>query len=314
MYNIDITSDIHTSLITSKYKDVFWVNWVLKQSQNSEYLIIAWDINEDVFEIEKILNNIIDNSSYKKIIITFWNHDIWYRSNNSFDRKWFYNNSIEKYYFLIETFHGYKNKVHVIDKEDFIIENKKLILTWNMWWYNYSINDLDKKNLLENTDADFDKMTYGTFGSNDRIFVKFSESIKWNIDFAEVLENQLIDRLTKIQNNSQLNWYKVLSISHVKPSYKLEHNSPFFLELTKEEWNNIISEWIDIHQSSLQKIYSNAFYINNNLSKVYDKYWVNYSIYWHTHQYYKKNINGVKYITNSFWYYLWEKNNSIITI
>lgn len=315
MYNIDITSDIHTSFIKNNYKDLFGINWVLNKSEKSDYLIIAWDINEDVFEIEKILNNIISETNYKKIIITFWNHDIWYKPGiNRNDEILDYTNSIEKYNFLVNYFHWYKNKIHVVDKEDFIIEKKKLIITGNMWWYNYTINDTDHYYLKEKLKVNFDKMSYSTFSSSDYNNISFSNEIKSNSEFAHFLEEKLTQRLEKIRINPLLWEYKIITVSHVKPSNKLESNSPYFKELSKDQWENILIDWSEKYYSDIKNIFSNAFYLNNNLSKIYEMFNVSTWIYWHTHWNYKTNLDWVKYITNSFWYYLYEKNNPIITI
>lgn len=316
MLNIDITSDIHTVFLKNNYKDLFWTNWVLEQSKNGKYLIIAWDINEDVSEIEKTLDHIIKVTNYKKIIITFWNHDIWYRPEiNNNDKNLPYNNSIEKYFFLIEHFHDYKNKIHVVDQDDYIIEEKQTIITWNMWWYNYTINKNDKVNLEKFPEVNFDRMKLFNFNSADRINIKFSGDIKNNIEFAENLENKLTERLNKIKENNNLENYKVIWISHVKPLYLLETNSKYYIELSSEQWNDILkSESINKYSDTLSKVYGNAFYVNSNIHEIYKKFNVNIWIYWHTHHVYRKNIENIKYITNSFGYYLLEENNPITTI
>lgn len=316
MYNIDITSDIHTVFIKSNYKDLFWNNWVLTQWLNSKYLIIVWDINEDISEIENTLKHIIENTKYKKVIITFWNHDIWYRPQiNRNDEHLPYNNSIEKYNYLIEYFHGFKNKVHVIDKEDYIIEDKKIIITWGMWWYNYSIKNEDKDNISKISGVDFDKMKLFGFSSADKFNIKFSENIKNNIEFASLLENELIERLKNIKNNSEYKDFKILALSHVKPHYSLEANSQYYIEVPEKKWIEILnSKNISNYSDILSKVYGNAFYTNSNLHGIYKKFNVNACVYWHTHHKYKKNIEWIKYVTNSFGYYLREVNNSIITL
>lgn len=315
MYNIDIISDIHTYYITSNYKDLFWNNWVLQKTNDSKYLIIAWDINEDVTEIEKTLNNIIESTNYNKIIITFGNHDIWYRPHlNRNDEFLPYSNSIEKYNFLIEYFHEYKNKIHVIDKEDFIIVSKKIVITWNMWWYNYTIEKNSREHLENDFKINFDKMSYGTFSSNDKVHIKFSDEVVWNIDFADKLEKELTSRINLINKDMILKDYTKIAISHVKPSYLLEKNSPFYIEVDEKKRIEIIKSWEKLNTESIQKMYANAFYLNSNISNIYETNEVNIWIYWHTHQLYKKNINWIKYITNSYGYYLIEQNNPIISI
>ena len=120
MTKIDYISDIHTSCFTIFHKDLFWKNGIIKKSWK-DILVIAWDINENIYQTEKILNQIIDTTEYKKIIITFGNHDI--RMTRE-DRIRGLKNSIEKYEFLINYFHWYRNKIHFIDREDYIMENE----------------------------------------------------------------------------------------------------------------------------------------------------------------------------------------------
>ena len=100
MKNIDITSDLHTDFIYKWFKDIYWTNWVLTQTW--KYLIIAGDINEDIYVLQRSFDDIIKNANYKKIIVTFWNHDL--RFNLS-DEDFNINDSIEKYEFLINHFH-----------------------------------------------------------------------------------------------------------------------------------------------------------------------------------------------------------------
>jgi len=316
MYNIDITSDIHSTFIKNNFKEIFWNNWVLKQSEKWKYLIIAWDINEDISEIEKNLNNIINNTSYKKIIITFWNHDIWYNPRvNNVDKNLSYSNSIEKYNFLIDYFHGYNNKVFVIDKEDFIIEDKKIVITWNMWWYNYTIKPEDKQNLEKLLKVNFDDMRLFSFRSNDKPNILFSDDIKSNEEFSKLLEDKLIERLDSIKENPNLKDYKIICISHVKPSFDLDTNSKYYINLNSLEWKEIFdSNNVTSFYDTLTKLYSNAFYTNSNLHKIYKDYNVSIWIYWHTHHNFKKNLDWIKYITNSLGYYLIEHNNQIVTI
>ena len=67
---IDITSDIHSENIFKSNKNIFWKNWIL--TQKNDYLIIAWDINSSISWIEKSFDDIIENTTYKKIIVTFF--------------------------------------------------------------------------------------------------------------------------------------------------------------------------------------------------------------------------------------------------
>lgn len=57
MKNIDITSDLHTDFIYKWFKDIYWTNWVLTQTW--KYLIIAWDINEDIYVLQRSFDDII---------------------------------------------------------------------------------------------------------------------------------------------------------------------------------------------------------------------------------------------------------------
>lgn len=296
---IDITSDLHTDFIYKNFKTIYWENWVLKQK--NKYLIIAGDINENIYTLKMSLDDVIDNTNYEKIIITFGNHDI--RELKVFDEDfWCINNSIEKYEFLINHFHNYRNKIHVIDQEDFIIPNSNYIVTGNMGHYNYTINSVDKFYLTKYFNADFDKMSFGSTVYNDRLYIKFNEKIKWNIGFANYLEDKLIQRLEKLKLYS--NNYEIIVMSHVKPSNQLEKNSKYFLEYSMELWEEIIKDknkWIKNY--NLENIYWNAFFVNNNLSKIYENYWLRYAVYWHTHAKGTETINGVTYITNALWYY-----------
>ena len=100
------------------------------------------------------------------------------------------------------------------------------------------------------------------------------------------------------------NNYEIIAISHVKPSNELEKDSQYYFDYSIEKWEEIIQEWNKAKQLyNLDSIYWNAFYINNNLSKLYEKYWVKYAVYWHTHYNWSENINWVEYITKAFWYY-----------
>lgn len=294
---IDITSDIHTDFIYKNFKTIYWENWILKQK--NDYLIICWDINENIHVLKKSLDDVIDNTTYKKIIITFGNHDLRFDVD---DEDFGISNSIEKYEFLIDYFHNYRNKIHVIDKEDFIIPNTNYIITWVMWWYNYSINPVDKFYLTKYFNADFDKMSFGSTVYNDRLYIKFNEKIKWNIGFANYLEDKLIERLERLKWYS--NNYEIIVMSHVKPSNQLEKNSKYFLEYSMDLWEEIIKDknkWVKNY--NLENIYWNAFFVNNNLSKIYEIYNVKYAIYWHTHFHWEQEINWIKYMTNALGYY-----------
>lgn len=297
MKNIDITSDLHTDFIYKRFKDIYWTNWVLEK--NSDYLVIAWDINEDIYVLQRSFDDIIENTNYKKIIVTFWNHDL--RFNTS-DEDFNITNSIEKYEFLINHFHWYKDKIHIIDKEDFIIEDNKQIIVWNMGWYNYSINPIDKFYLEKYFQVNFEKMSFWFSVYNDRRYIKFNDKIKWNIEFSKYLEDKLIERLEKLKDN--YNNYEIIAISHVKPSNQLEKDSKFFIEYSQELWEEIIkNKDRGLKEFNLETLYWNAFFLNNNLSKIYEKYWVKYAIYWHTHYKGTETINWVTYISNALWYY-----------
>lgn len=297
MKNIDITSDLHTDFIYKWFKDIYWTNWVLEK--NSDYLVIAGDINEDIYVLQRSFDNIIKNANYKKIIVTFWNHDL--RFNLS-DEDFNITDSISKYQFLINHFHWYKNKVHIIDVEDFIIEETKQIITWNMWWYNYTINPIDKFYLEKYFQVNFDKMSFWFSVYNDRNYIKFNDKIKWNIEFSKYLEDKLIERLEKLKKH--YNNYEIIAVSHVKPSNKLEKDSKFFIEYSQELWEEIIkNKDRGVKEFNLETLYGNAFFLNNNLSQIYEKYWLRYAVYWHTHCKKTETINWVTYITNALWYY-----------
>lgn len=297
---IDITSDLHTDFIYRNFKDIYWPNWVLEK--NSDYLVIAGDINEDIYVLQKSFYDIINNANYKKIIVTFWNHDL--RLNLS-DEEFNINDSIEKYEFLIDYFHGYKDKIHIIDKEDFIIPNTNIILTWNMGWYNYTINPVDKFYLEKYFQVNFDKMSFWFSVYNDRNYTRFNDKIKWNLEFSKYLEDKLIQRLENLKKH--YNNYEIIAISHIKPSNKLEKDSKFYLEYSQDIWEEIIkNKSRGIKEYNIETIYGNAFFINNNLSQIYEKYWLKYAIYWHTHCKKTETINWVTYITNALWYYGYE--------
>lgn len=297
MKNIDITSDLHTDFIYKRFKDIYWTNWVLEK--NSDYLVIAWDINEDIYVLQRSFDDIIKNTNYKKIIVTFWNHDL--RFNTS-DEDFNITNSIEKYEFLINHFHWYKDKIHIIDKEDFIIEDNKQIIVWNMGWYNYSINPIDKFYLEKYFQVNFEKMSFWFSVYNDRRYIKFNDKIKWNIEFSKYLEDKLIERLKKLKEHYDN--YEIIAVSHVKPSNQLEKDSKFFMEYSQELWEEIIkNKDRGVKEYNLETLYWNAFFLNNNLSQIYEKYWVKYAIYWHTHYKGTETINWVTYITNALWYY-----------
>lgn len=297
MKNIDITSDLHTDFIYKWFKDIYWKNWVL--TQKWKYLIIAWDINENLHTLKKSLDDIIDNSNYEKIIITFWNHDLRF---NIDDEDFNITDSIQKYEFLINHFHNYKNKVYVIDKEDFIIKETKQIITWNMWWYNYTINPVDKFYLEKYFQVNFDKMSFWLSIYNDRSYIKFNDKIKWNLEFSKYLEDKLIDRFEKLKKH--YNNYEIIAVSHIKPSNKLEKDSKFFIEYSQELWEEIIkNKDRGIKEFNLETLYWNAFFVNNNLSKIYEIYNLKYAIYWHTHFHWEQEINWIKYITHALGYY-----------
>lgn len=294
---IDITSDLHTDFIYKNFKTIYWENWILKQK--NDYLIICWDINENIHVLNRSLDDIIENTTYKKIIIAFGNHDLRFDVD---DEDFGISNSIEKYEFLINHFHNYRNKIHVIDQEDFIIPNSNYIVTGNMGHYNYTINSVDKFYLTKYFNADFDKMSFGSTVYNDRLYIKFNEKIKWNIGFANYLEDKLIQRLERLKWYS--NNYEIIVMSHVKPSNQLEKNSKYFLEYSMDLWEEIIKDknkWVKNY--NLENIYWNAFFVNNNLSKIYEIYNVKYAIYWHTHFHWEQEINWIKYMTNALGYY-----------
>lgn len=294
---LDITSDLHSDFIYKNFKNIYWSNWILKQK--NKYLIIAWDINENIHVFKKSLDDVIDNSNYEKIIICLWNHDLWCEID---DEMFGINNSIEKYEFLINHFHNYREKIHIIDKEDFIIPNTDYIITWNMWWYNYTIRNEDRFYLEKYYNANFNKMNFWWIYYNDRMYIKFNEKIKWNEEFAKYLENKLIERLEQLKTN--YNNYEIIAVSHIKPSRLLEKDSQYYIEYPFEKWEEIIKDWMKwIKLYWLDKIYGNAFFVNNNISKIYEKYTVKYAIFWHTHRIWNEKINWIEYITNALWYY-----------
>lgn len=299
MKNIDFTSDIHSSFIYRNFKDIYWTNWVL--TQKNDYLIIAWDMHEEIWMLQKTLDDIIRQTTYKNIILTFWNHDLWYsqKDYNFFNLK----NSIEKYDFLKNYFHNYKWKIHILDKENFIIPEFKQIIVGNVWWYNYSIPMQDKYYLEKYYQANFDKMSFSWVSYNDRIYIKFSDEITSNIEFADYLQNDLISKLENAKQNYPE--YEIIWVSHIKPSNNLETDSKYYLSYNPETWEEIIKDWVKwISSYNLEKIYWWAFYVNDNISKIYDKYWVKIWLYWHTHYVWEKEINWIKYIANAFWYYM----------
>lgn len=304
MVEIDYISDLHAEFFLNNQKSVFWETWILKKNSNSEILAIAWDISEDSQKTIMTMDLIIKYFNYKKIIITFWNHDL--RINHNKDLKYEVKNSIEKYHFLIEHLHWYKDVVHVIDKEDFVIEENKVILTWNMGWYNYSwVSKIDRYFLEKHLKADFDKMQFWSeFYSNDKTYIKFSEEIKSNLEFAKYLENKLIERLENIKKNEKFEKYKIIWISHIKPSRKLEKFSEFYVSYNKAEWEKILeTPRHERYHFKIWSLYWNAFYVNENIHKIYSKYWVKHAIYWHTHFKGSENLSSIKYNTNAFWYY-----------
>lgn len=301
--NIDYISDLHSWFYISKNKNIFWTDWFLKRNNKSNILIIAWDINEDINEMKLTFDEIINNCNYKNIIATFWNHDI--RLYKGSDKEYWIKNSIDKYNFLINHFHWYRNIIHIIDKEDFIIEEEKIIIAWNMWWYNYTwVNETDKFFLERFYKVDFDKMSFAWFSSNDKTYTKFNDDIRWNIDFSEYLEKKLITRLENIRNNTKTKEYKILAISHLKPSRKLEKYSQYFITYSEDLWREIIKEWYrSKYNFNLGNLYWNAFYVNNNLHDIYKKYNIEYAIYGHTHEVNYEELEWIKYFTNSFGYY-----------
>ncbi|MDD3793879.1 MAG: metallophosphoesterase [Candidatus Gracilibacteria bacterium] len=294
---LDITSDLHTDFIYKNLKAIYGKNGVLKQK--NKYLVIAGDINENIHVLKRSLDDIIENTTYEKIIITLGNHDL---RLNSEDLNYNITNSIEKYEFLINYFHDYRNKIHVIDKEDFIIPNTKYIITGNMGWYNYTIRNEDRFYLEKYYHANFDKMSFGGITYNDRNYIKFNNEIKSNEEFAKYLENKLIQKLEQIKSN--YNNYEIIAVSHVKPSRLLEKDSQYYLEYSFDQWEEIIKDGMKgLKLYGLDKIYGNAFFVNNNLSKIYEKYGVKYSIYGHTHYQGNEEINSIKYTTNALGYY-----------
>lgn len=302
MLNINYISDLHSNFFLWYNKNILWEDWLLKQTKESDCLIISWDISDNISDIEKTLDLLITNYWYKKIILTFWNHDIRFRKKDH--NKYGIKNSIDKYYYLINHFHWYKDIVHVIDKEDLVLDKEKIIITWNMWWYDYSgVKDLDKDYLCKYFQADFDKMSFAWTWSNDSIYVKFNNEINWNLKFAEVLKNNLIERLELIKANRCYIDYKIIGVSHIKPSIKLEQYSPYYINYSKENWEEIIKEPFAKSKYNLGSLYMNAFYTNENIHEIYKKYWVETSIYWHTHVKEASLVEWISYYTNSFWYY-----------
>lgn len=137
---------------------------------------------------------------------------------------------------------------------------------------------------------------------NDRRYIKFNDKIKWNIEFSKYLEDKLIERLKKLKEHYDN--YEIIAVSHVKPSNQLEKDSKFFMEYSQELWEEIIkNKDRGVKEYNLETLYWNAFFLNNNLSQIYEKYWVKYAIYWHTHYKGTETINWVTYITNALWYY-----------
>ena len=324
--NIDYISDLHSSFYLKKEKSLFWKDWILKNKPNSDYLIIAWDINDNKEELKRTLNDIIENTNYKKIIITLWNHDLYLNQNDILSyldeeknevKTRNFEDSMEKYVILINELHWYKDKIHVIDFEDFIIEENRVAITWNMGWYNYTgVNDVDKYYLEKYYKADFEKMSFANFTSNDRNFIKFSEDICSNYKFSEFLERDLARRLKNIKKNPKTKDYKIVAISHIKPSREIEKDSKFNLSYSPDQWKEIIKDWDSgILKYNLWIIYWNAYYTNNNLHKIYKQYWVDYWIYWHTHISNTYDYEGIKYLTNCLWYYWIEEiSNEIKTL
>lgn len=300
--NINYISDLHSSFYLPNNKNIFWNDWIINYENKSEILIIAWDINESVDWIRATLDDIINNTDYRTIIITFWNHCI---RKNSEDKKYWINNSIDKYEFLINYFHWYRDIVHVIDKQDYIIKDSKLVVTGNISWYNYTwINERDRYYLEKFYKVNFDQMSFIGFTSNEKAYIQFNDKIKSNIEFAEHLENKLIERLDLIKKSTKTKEFDILAISHIKPSREIEKESEFYLTYSDWIWQEIIRSWYrSKYDFNLWNLYWNAFYSNNNLHEIYKKYWVKYSIYWHTHTSNEYEFDWIKYVTNAFGYY-----------
>jgi len=271
--NINYISDLHSSFYLPNNKNIFWNDWIINYENKSEILIIAWDINESVDWIRATLDDIINNTDYRTIIITFWNHCI---RKNSEDKKYWINNSIDKYEFLINYFHWYRDIVHVIDKQDYIIKDSKLVVTGNISWYNYTwINERDRYYLEKFYKVNFDQMSFIGFTSNDKAYIQFNDKIKSNIEFAEHLENKLIERLDLIKKSTKTKEFDILAISHIKPSREIEKESEFYLTYSDWIWQEIIRSWYrSKYDFNLWNLYWNAFYSNNNLHEIYKKYWV----------------------------------------
>ncbi len=296
--HIDYISDIHSDFFIPKFKKVF--GRVLKKTSDSKILIIAGDISTDIDITKKTIDELIEQYLYEGVFIVLWNHDLWY---NKKDKDMWINNSIDKYHFLIEELHGYKNVVHCLDKENYFFHDEKVALVWNSGWYNYTINPLDKKNLEKYFSADFDSMRFRYAETNDRNYIKFNDVIKNNLEFAKYFEKDLILKLKSVRQNKKTKDYKIACVCHMKPNSKIENDSIYFKNYNKKDWEDILSDKEKaIYTYDIPWLFMNWFYVNSNISKIYEKFNVHIWIYWHTHCSGIYKYKGINYVTNAFWY------------
>lgn len=299
---IDYISDLHITYIYPK--KTFWK--IIKYPENPwKYLLLAWDFAENITLIDWMLDELIIDWIYEKVLLSWWNHDLRLHKND-YKRYWI-ENSIQKYHYLNKKIHNYKNKIHVLDVEPFICNEDKLIIFWSLAWYNYWIEKIDKIYLEKYFWANFDEMKFKNIELNDKKFIKFWEWINSNLEFAnylyEKLANQLLERFS---DEKYINYSKIL-LTHVKPSKNIDKTSIYYKTYSKEEWENIMREKdleIDvIKKYQLDLIYWGAFYLNSRIEKLINRFKIEYVIWWHSHSNNIEKYNWTKYLTNCYGYH-----------
>lgn len=299
---IDYISDLHVNFIYPKR--IFWK--IIKYPENPwKYLLLAWDFAENMTLIDWMLDELIRDWIYEKIFITWWNHDLRLHKND-YKRYWI-ENSIQKYHYLNKKFHNFKEKIHVLDVEPFICKEDKLIIFWSLAWYNYWIEKIDKKYLENHFWANFDSMKFKNAEFNDKNYIKFGEWINSNLEFAnylyEKLENQLLESFS---DEKYINYNKIL-LTHVKPFKNIDKTSIYHRSYSKEEWEKIIKgkdlEINVIKKYQLDLVYWGAFYVNSRIEELINRFKIKYCIWGHSHSNDIEEYKWTKYLTNCYWYH-----------
>lgn len=319
-------SDLHlTNWNDTNYFEII-INPLLKKYNKKELeqsiLILAWDFSEQSNVIMQSITFLLKHLPLKQILITFWNHDLYLLWQDKVK----FNSSLDKYKFLLKTFNKI-DKITVLDLNNY--EHEWKVIVWNMWWYdpmkNISQHEMKILQYYGCTKDNFNNWSFLWFKINDKNYIQWKKitqfekrkiiDIFYNLSFEKFsdkfFQNKLIKQLE--EKLIETKWKEIICVSHYCPDDRIEFNSEFYVN--KKILNKITNDNKDVYKKEIRNLFSNYFFVNNQIGKLYKKYKIKQAIYWHTHYWVDwVEIDWTKYYSNPYWYnwYDWKYDENFI--